>query len=201
MKRVIGLTGGIATGKSTVAQVLVNWPAGGWPLCDADLLAREAVAPGTDIWQQICDRYGSEIIDADGNLRRQQLGQIVFTQPCERQWLENVIHPFVRSQLVAFCEQQRDRAVLVVPLLFEAQLTDIVTEIWVVTCTTAQQLERLMQRDRLDEAAARARIAAQWPLAEKVARATVVLDNSDAASPLETQVHQAIVSGGKSRLQ
>ncbi len=167
-----------------MAQILADW---GWPVCDADQLARAAVAPGSEILGRIRDRYGAAILTETGELNRKALAAIVFEASDERQWLEAQIHPYVRSRLHDFCTQHA-QAVLVVPLLFEAEMTDLVTEIWVVA--SQQQHERLIARDRLTRAAAQARIAAQWPIAQKVARADVVLDNSGSVAELVTQLEQ-----------
>ncbi|KGF73221.1 dephospho-CoA kinase [Neosynechococcus sphagnicola sy1] len=195
-QRWIGLTGGIATGKTTVANYLATHHQ--LPILDADDYAREAVALGSGILARIVDRYGSEILCADGQLHRQRLGAIVFNHATERQWLEQQIHPFVRHRLVqerqAFPAAQFPCLVLVIPLLFEAQMMDLVTEIWVVFCTPAQQLERLCHRNQLTPAQAQARIHSQWPLTEKIARAHVVLDNSTRLGRLYHQIDIAVAS-------
>ncbi len=190
-RRLIGLTGGIATGKSTVAGWLVEW---GIPVADADVLAREAVRPGTKVLKQICDRYGSGILDDLGQLNRKLLGAIIFDAPQERAWLEAKIHPFVRLQLELFIAQlpPNATAAIVVPLLFEAEMTDLVTEIWTVTCTLQQQVDRLTQRDGLSVAEARSRIDSQWPLAKKAIRSTVVIDNSRDLSHTYQQTLEAL---------
>lgn len=190
-RRLIGLTGGIATGKSTVAGWLVEW---GIPVADADVLAREAVRPGTKVLKQICDRYGSGILDDLGQLNRKLLGAIIFDAPQERAWLEAKIHPFVRLQLELFIAQlpPNATAAIVVPLLFEAEMTDLVTEIWTVTCTPQQQVDRLTQRDGLSVAEARSRIDSQWPLAKKAIRSTVVIDNSRDLSHTYQQTLEAL---------
>lgn len=176
-RRIIGLTGGIATGKSTVAGWLVEW---GIPVADADVLAREAVRPGTQILQQIRDRYGSGILDDLGQLNRKMLGAIVFDSPEERNWLETKIHPFVRLQLELFIAQlpPNATAAVVVPLLFEAGMTDLVDEVWTVICPPQQQLDRLTQRDGLSIAEAQSRIDSQWSLSKKAIHSDVVIDNS-----------------------
>lgn len=197
--RIIGLTGGISTGKSTVSHYLAS--AYHLPILDADIYAREAVQLGSPVLKAIAQRYGSDILLPDGTLNRRQLGQIVFGNPDERRWLEQQIHPYVRDRFVAainelLCKNnlvvQHATAVLVVPLLFEAGMTDLVTEIWVVRCSEQQQLERLMQRDKLTLEQAQARINSQMPIEEKVARADVVLDNSSSLEGLLKQVDQAI---------
>ncbi|MGK7912605.1 MAG: dephospho-CoA kinase [Synechococcus sp.] len=190
-RRIIGLTGGVATGKSTVAGWLVEW---GIPVADADVLAREAVRPGTKVLKQIRDRYGSGILDDLGQLNRKMLGSIVFESPEERAWLETKIHPFVRLQLELFIAQlpQDATAVIVVPLLFEAGMTDLVDEVWTVICPSQQQLDRLMQRDNLSAAEAQARIDSQWPLAKKAIHSDVVIDNSGDLSYTYHQILDAL---------
>ena len=190
--RIIGLTGGIATGKTTVAEYLAS--AYALPILDADIYAREAVQPGSPILVNIVDRFGSEILLPDARLNRSQLGEIIFSDPTERRWLESQIHPYVRDRLQA--EQQalaqHPILVMVVPLLFEAKMTDLVTEIWVVSCSQTTQRSRLSQRDRLTLAQAQARIDSQMPLTQKVAQAEVVLDNSATLESLLQQVDAAL---------
>lgn len=194
-QRLIGLTGGIATGKTTVADYLATTYH--LPILDADIYAREAVQPGSLVLEAITQRYGAEILLPDGSLNRMQLSQIVFNSSDERLWLEQQIHPYVRDRFVRATQDLQDNKtlVLVVPLLFEAQMTDLVTEIWVVFCSRQQQIERLMQRSLLTLEAAQARINSQLPIAEKCDRAHVVLDNSSTSQALLKQVDAAIESG------
>lgn len=190
--RIIGLTGGIATGKTTVSDYLAAHY--GLPVLDADQLARSAVEPGSPLLPAIAQRFGAEVIGADGLLDRPRLGEIVFQQPAERQWLEAQIHPIVRAQLLAGIAAHQGRSnsiVLAIPLLFEAQMTDLVTEIWVVSCEPTQQLHRLMARNHLTVDQAQARINSQWPLAQKMARADVVLHNQGTLLELFQQVDHA----------
>lgn len=190
-RRIIGLTGGIGTGKSTVSRYLANKYQ--LPVLDADIYAREAVQKSSPILSAIAQRYGSEILQPDGTLNRQKLGQIVFSNSDERRWLEQQIHPLVRDRLVKEIHElpSQQTAVLVVPLLFEARMTDLVTEIWVVYCSRQQQLERLMQRDNLTLEQTQARIDSQMPIEEKCDRADVVLDNSSTLYALLKQVDTA----------
>jgi len=175
--RIVGLTGGIATGKTTVSDYLASRYQ--FPVFDADILAREAVATGTPTLNAIAARYGPDILLADGSLDRKALGAIIFQDAAERHWLEAQIHPEVRTRLLAaIAHCQSNTIVLAVPLLFEARMEDLATEIWVVTCPPEVQLARLMARDGLTEAQARDRIAAQMPLTEKIARADCILENS-----------------------
>ncbi len=193
-QRMIGLTGGIATGKTTVANYLTTHHA--LPIFDADCYARAAVKPDSPILRRICERYGPHLLMADGGLDRQQLGDIIFADPEERQWLEGEIHPYVCDRIRCDLESHHHSptVVLVVPLLFEAQMTDLVTEIWVVFCQPEQQLQRLMTRNQLTSEQAEARINSQMPLADKVAQATIVLDNSEDLATLLRQVDQAITN-------
>ena len=192
--RIIGLTGGIGTGKSTVSHYLAT--AHQLPVLDADIYARVAVQLGSPVLKAIAERYGSNILLLDGTLNRRELGQILFSSPIERRWLEQQIHPYVRDRLVeAINELPGQTLVLVVPLLFEAEMTDLVTEIWVVSCSKQQQLERLMQRDQLTLEQAQARINSQMPIEEKAARAHVVLDNSSTPEAVLKQVDAALAQG------
>lgn len=189
-RRIIGLTGGIGTGKSTVSHYLAT--SYQLPILDADIYAREAVQKSSPILSAIASRY-SDILLPDGTLNRQKLGQIVFNNTDERRWLEQQIHPWVRDRLIGalYVLPSQQTAVLVVPLLFEAQMTDLVTEIWVVYCSKQQQLERLMQRDNLTLEQAQARINSQMPIEEKCDRADIVLDNSSTLYALLKRVDAA----------
>ncbi len=196
-QRRIGLTGGIATGKTTVADYLANR----LPILDADRYAHEAVAPGSPVLAQIVDRYGPQMLlnadlDCPGppHLDRRRLGDLVFANPAERHWLEQQIHPIVAQGFDQALGSLIDLpvVVLVIPLLFEAQLTHRVSEIWVVTCSPQQQLDRLMGRNHWTRAQAEARIAAQMPLSEKCALADVVLINSGDRASLLEQVDRAL---------
>ncbi|MEL6162703.1 MAG: dephospho-CoA kinase [Cyanobacteria bacterium J06628_3] len=191
MKRVIGLTGGIATGKTTVADYLAD--AYNLPILDADIYARDAVAVDSPLLKQIFKRYGEKILLVDGSLNRQQLGEIIFHDQQERLWIDNLIHPYVGDRIFAeIKETSAETLTAVVPLLFEAGMTDLVTEIWVVTCSEQQQLERLMERNQLTLEQAQARISSQMSLNEKIQKANIVLDNSSSVEELLQQVDIAI---------
>ncbi|WP_421655616.1 dephospho-CoA kinase [Leptothermofonsia sp. ETS-13] len=192
-QRIIGLTGGIGMGKTTVSDYLAKVHK--LPVLDADVYARETVEPGSTILQEIAARYGSGILLPNGMLNRHRLGDIIFSSSAERLWLEQQIHPHVRDRLVEAINtpplddvQLNPIVVMVIPLLFEARMTDLVTEIWVVRCSLEQQLERLMTRDRLTLEQAQARISSQMAIQKKTARADVVLDNSSTPENLYKQV-------------
>jgi dephospho-CoA kinase len=191
LQRIIGLTGGIATGKTTVSNYLTTRSC---RVLDADLYAREAVEPDSKGLLAIAQRYGPHLVQADGTLDRPQLGQIIFQEKLEKQWLEGVIHPFVRDRLESTRDALSQEPILVmaIPLLFEAQMTDLVSEIWVVACSEAEQLSRLMHRDGLTQAQAQVRIASQWPLKEKCDRADVMINNSTDLKDLYSQVDKAL---------
>ena len=185
--RRIGLTGGIASGKSSVGEYLATI---GLPVLDADAYARRALSNGTQAAEAVLQRYGSRVkypldsISAEHvpsrPINRSALGQIVFNDPEERKWLEQLIHPIVLDSFEKEIAQQPKTTalVLMIPLLFEASLQTMCSEIWVVHCDPEQQLQRLCRRDGLDESTALARIKSQWPLSEKCQRADLVLDNS-----------------------
>jgi dephospho-CoA kinase len=191
-QRIIGLTGGIATGKSTVADYLQRQHR--LPVLDADVYARQAVAPGSPALAAIVQRYGPSLLHPDGTLNRSQLGEIVFHQPAERAWLEQQIHPVVRQCFQSAMANLASTPVVVqvIPLLFEANLADQVSEIWVVTCPLEHQRQRLMARNGLSPEQAQARIDSQMPLAEKVSRADLVIDNADDLPTLFRQVDAAL---------
>jgi dephospho-CoA kinase len=191
-KNLIGLTGGIATGKSTVANYLATTY--NLPILDADIYARDAVSVGSPILSQIAEKYGTEIILSDGNLNRSKLGEIIFHQPEERYWVERVIHPYVRSCFAkAINESSANTLILVIPLLFEANLENLVNQIWVVSCSPQQQQQRLIERNNLTAEQAAARINSQLPIAEKIALADVVLDNSGNLESLLQQIDKVLL--------
>lgn len=163
------------------------------PISDADIYAREAVEINSSILQRIYQRYGREILLPDGSLDRQQLGTIIFNQPPEKVWLEQQIHPFVRRCLEQSIRQTTAATiVLVVPLLIEAGMADLVTEIWLVTCDPNQQIARLTTRDGLSLAAAQARIDSQMSIEQKLPFADVVLKNTSSQASLLKQVDMAL---------
>ena len=186
--RLIGITGGIGTGKSTVTHYLQTRY--NLPIWDADIYARSAVAIGSPILAAISQRYPADILQPDGSLDRRRLGEIIFKDVNERQWLEAQIHPSVQNCFeIAISQLDPDGvAVLAIPLLFEAKMTDLTTEIWVVSCDRTTQLNRVMARDRIDETAANIRIDSQISLADKIALADVTLDNSTNIRDLEHQI-------------
>lgn len=177
--RIIGLTGGIATGKSTVARFFSER---GIIVIDADALSREAVLPGTPALQRIIEAFGSEILLPDGSLDRKALGAVVFADAQKRRVLEEILHPAIKllaDDKIRQAGQAGSRLVVyMAPLLIEAGVSDRVDEIWVVSTTEEVQLERLMARDKLSREEAKRVIDSQMPLTEKKRFGRVVIDNS-----------------------
>ena len=191
----IGLTGGIASGKSSVAALLA---AQGWPVLDADAFARDALAPGSAGSQAVLARYGAPV-QAPGAahaINRAALGQIVFADADERRWLEQLVHPLVQARFSAELEQLAAApvVVLMIPLLFEAGLEELCSEVWLVDCDQPQQLQRLIERDSLNAAEASNRIAAQWPLARKRPLADRLINNRGDRAALTAAVQALLDS-------
>ena len=192
-KNIIGLTGGIATGKSTVAKYLSTRYF--LPIFDADIIARQAVELNSPILAKIVDRYGDKITHQDGTLNRGKLGQIIFNNSQEKQWLENQIHPFVYNYFQNIIKQANNPLVVfVIPLLFEAKMTDLVTEIWVIYCSLDQEIDRLIKRNNLTFKEASARIKSQIPMPEKLQQADVVIDNQGSLKELHSQIDKIMSS-------
>lgn len=198
MPCVVGLTGGIASGKSTVSRRLTAHHA--IPVIDADAIAREVVAPGRPALWLIRRAFGPSVIGADGGLDRPRLGALVFANPDARRRLNRITHPFIIATMVwrlgmALLVHRAPVVVLDTPLLFETRnLLPLCTMTVVVACTQEQQLTRLLQRSSgvLTEAQASERIAAQMALADKAALADFVIDNSGPADGLANKVDEFV---------
>ena len=195
-QRRIGLTGGIATGKSSVGHYLAEQHA--LAVLDADLYALEALAPGSAATKAVLQRYGKAVAAAGQNnatsLDRSALGQIVFNDAAERHWLEQLVHPIVRQRFDAELARLAETTpvVLMIPLLFEAKLTDLCSEVWLVDCNSAQQCQRLMDRNQLSHQDSEQRIAAQWPMSQKRDLADLVIDNNGSPGSWKQYVDQAL---------
>ncbi len=184
--RVIGLTGGIATGKSSVARFFRDR---GTPVIDADDLSRAAVAPGSPGLAQVVAAFGTGVLAGDGTLDRKRLGGMVFADNDKRRRLEAILHPEIKrlaEEALQAAAQAGHRVVFyVAPLLIEAGVTDRVDEVWVVTVQPEIQLERLTARDGISREEALRIIASQMPLAEKERFGAVVIDNSGSREETE----------------
>lgn len=187
--RRVALTGGIATGKSYVRG---RFEAFGVPTIDSDVLARAAVAPGTNGLSAVVDRFGRDVLDADGGLDRPKLARIIFGDADARRALEAIIHPEVRratDQWFASLDPTRHRfAIADVPLLYEVGRERDFDAVIVAACEPDTQLRRVMKRDALSEGDARQRIAAQLPIDEKVRRADYVIRTDGTFEETDRQV-------------
>lgn len=194
MGRVIGLTGGIGSGKSRVAGLLHER---GAAVIDADRVAHEVYRPGSDGWHAVVDAFGRSIVDSDGSISRRKLGAIVFSDDDARSRLNTIVHPQVRHLLGdRIARAQRDGAAIVVvevPLLVEAlenggNWERTFDEIWVVAASEAQVIERVLARGGMDEARIRAVIGSQATPAERLPYADVVIDNNAGVDQLRDRV-------------
>jgi dephospho-CoA kinase len=191
--KLVGLTGGIASGKSTVAKILGRL---GAAIVDADMLSREVVAPGHDGWNEIVATFGREVLQADQTLDRQKLRTIIFNNPEARKKLEAIIHPRVRAlaeQRIRECGEAGFVVVVYeVPLLFEGNLQQWLRPVILVACDVNIQRQRLQERDGLDAAAAQKHIDAQMSLEEKRRLADYVIENDGSLADLESQVRAVL---------
>jgi dephospho-CoA kinase len=183
----VGLTGGIATGKSTVSAIFRH---AGAKIIDADQIARNVVKKGLPAWQKIVAHFGPRVLMADGQINRAILAEVVFNDPVQKRYLNAIVHPHVRRKTEELMQELREKevngvVVLDVPLLYEVGMDSDLDKIIVVYVPEVIQLERLMERDGLSEQSARVRIQSQMPIEEKKQRADIVIDNS--GSPEATQ--------------
>lgn len=186
----LGLTGGIACGKSTVAAMLVRR---GAILIDADQIARIVVEPGSPVLDRIVERFGQAVLNPDGSLHRKKLGEIVFNDASAREDLERLIHPAIRAMMterMAHFEREHPRKLVVVdvPLLFESKLEGMFSEIMLVYIPKELQLTRLMHRDGLTAEQAESRLNAQMPIEDKKALADIIIDNRGSLEETERQI-------------
>ncbi|HEY5565891.1 MAG TPA: dephospho-CoA kinase [Gammaproteobacteria bacterium] len=182
----IGLTGGIASGKSSVADMFA---ALGTPIVDSDLIAREIVAPGSPGLSAVRDAFGDRVLAADGTLDRRKVRNLVFADAALRARLEAILHPLIRRRLLARLEEIRaDYVVIVVPLLLETDFAALVDHILVVDCPPEVQIARVMQRDALSRPEAEAILGAQIDRATRRNAADDVIDNGGALEATRAQV-------------
>ena len=182
-QRRIGLTGGIASGKTTITNYIRKHK--NIPILDADHFARELIKPNTYGYKKILDYFGNKIIDNKSNsereINRKLLRNIIFKHSSSKEWIEKLLHPLIKEKMIEECSQYRNNQtiVLVIPLLFEAKFEDICTEIWLVKCPKEIQKKRLIIRDKLSEKEATDLINLQLSFEEKRKFSDIILDNSN----------------------
>lgn len=176
---IIGLTGSIASGKSTVSNMLKE---SGYPIIDADLVARQVVEPGTETLKKIAELFGPGVLRTDGTMDREKVGALIFSDPVRRKQLNDIIHPAIREEMLrqrsAYLADGYETIVMDIPLLFESKLQHFVDKILVVSVTEENQLSRLIERNGLSDKDARDRISSQLPMSVKEAGADAVIYNN-----------------------
>ena len=182
-QRRIGLTGGIASGKTTITNYIKKYK--DVPIIDADDLSRELIKPNTYEYKKILNYFGKQIIDKNNNsekvINRKLLKKIIFKHSESKEWIEKLLHPLIKEKMIEECSQYKNNQtiVLVIPLLFEAKFEDICTEIWLVKCPKELQKKRLITRDKISEKNAYDYINLQLSFEEKRKFSDIILDNSD----------------------
>ncbi|CAM5209429.1 Dephospho-CoA kinase OS=Lysinibacillus sphaericus OX=1421 GN=coaE PE=3 SV=1 [Lysinibacillus sphaericus] len=194
---IIGLTGSIASGKSTVAKMMT---ALGLPIVDADVVARDVVEPGTETLALIVQNFGADILLEDGNLNRPKLGDIIFHEPAKRKILNDIMHPAIRQEMLrqrdAYIEAGQKHVVMDIPLLFESKLEHFVERILVVSVSEEVQLRRLMERNQLSKEDALARMHSQLPMSVKEKSAHAVIYNNENLQQTEEQLKKILTHWG-----
>lgn len=194
--KIIGLTGGIASGKSTVSEILKEL---GCIIIDADKIARKVVEPGEATLQNIVEEFGPSVLSSDGTLNRKALGNIVFKDPAKLKALNSIIHPEIKrvilKEIEKIREEKGDSTVIIdAAVLLESGMDELVDEVWLVYVDYHTQLKRLMERDAIDEAQADARIKSQMPVEDKIIRSDRIIDNTKDILFTKQQVREMINS-------
>ena len=192
MARIIGLTGGIASGKSTVTSYLREK---GYPVIDADRVVHDLQAPGGALYRILVEHFGREILNESGELDRAVLGQQIFSNPSERDWSNRVQGQLIREALAVARDRQAAQSDLFfmdIPLLIEQGYEDWFEAVWLVAVSKETQLKRLMERNHLSEVEAKERMASQMPLEVKRSHADLVLDNNGDLAALYAQLNAAL---------
>lgn len=197
MGLVLGLTGGIATGKSTAVAIFKKY---GFPIVDADIIARQVVEPETEGLKAIEQTFGQDVIQTNGFLDRKKLAQIIFSNEKKRLILNKSLAPFIRYEIMRQIQEKSQLSNLIVvdiPLLYEGGYDQVVDKVAVVYIPESVQQNRLMKRDNLTQSEAEKRIASQWSIEEKKAKADIVFDNQGNPEELEQQIIVWIENNGK----
>ena len=181
-QRRIGLTGGIASGKSTIAKYIKEYR--DIPILDADQYSKDLIKPKSNCYKKVVGYFGTQIVDqhsSENEINRALLKKIIFENSIHRKWIQNLLHPLIKEKMIEKCNQfdKNKILLLVIPLLFEAKFTDICTEIWLVKCPKEVQKKRLMKRNIISENEAEKIINLQLNFEDKSKFSDVILDNSD----------------------
>lgn len=196
MGRVLGLTGGIATGKSTVVNIFHQ---SGFPIVDADKIARQVVEPGTPGLMDIVTFFGPDILTDEGTLNRKKLGTIIFEDEQKRTILNQLLSKYIQTAILKEIEKKQGTSSLVVvdiPLLFEGGYEVYMDQVAVVYIPESLQVQRLMERDHLTEQAALQRIHSQWPIETKKKLADVIFDNQKNRAQTKTIINDWLAAQG-----
>ncbi|AID42547.1 dephospho-CoA kinase [Staphylococcus xylosus] len=196
MPKVIGLTGGIASGKSTVSELLT---AHGFKVVDADIASRQAVEKGTEGLARVKEVFGDEALDEDGNMNRSYVGEVIFNQPEKRLILNEIVHPIVRDIMEREKEEYLEQGynvIMDIPLLFENDLQETVDEVWLVYTSESIQIDRLMERNDLSMEEAKARVYSQISIDKKRRMADHVIDNRDTKLELKQNLENLLFEEG-----
>ena len=195
MGKIIGITGGIASGKSTVTNFLRQK---GFEVVDADALVHQLQKPGGRLYQILVEHFGEKVLLEDGELNRPLLARLIFSNSEEREWSKQTQGQIIREELGSLRDkfaQTEDLFFMDIPLLFEQDYASWFDETWLVYVSRDTQLDRLMNRDQLSKESAETRLASQWPLEEKKKFATYILDNNGSRGQLLSQV-VTLLEGG-----
>ena len=181
-QRRIGLTGGIASGKSTIAKYIKEYR--DIPILDADQYSKDLIKPKSNCYKKVVGYFGAQIVDqhsSENKINRALLKKIIFENSIHRKWIQNLLHPLIKEKMIEKCNQfdKNKILLLVIPLLFEAKFTDICTEIWLVKCPKEVQKKRLMKRNIISENEAEKIINLQLNFEDKSKFSDEILDNSD----------------------
>ena len=195
----VGLTGGIASGKTTISDLFAGL---GVSVVDTDVISRGLLQPDEPAYRQVSDHFGPSILDSEQRIDRAKLREIVFSNPVAKSWLEKMLHPLIyqRSLDEIRAQSRADYVLVVIPLLFETNFQALVDRILVVDCPRETQMQRLLRRDRIDESLARTMLAQQFSNEQRLARAHDIIDNRSDDCDLEAQVqalHQQYLQQAK----
>lgn len=183
----IGLTGGIASGKTSVSDIFA---ALGAPIIDSDIVSRELMQPGEPAFNKVVQHFGKSILSADDSIDRSRLRKIIFNDDSEKNWLESILHPLIYQRCSNLIEAHQGEGylLLVVPLLFETSFQSLVERVCVVNCPAELQIQRLCKRDNIDEKLAKLMLSRQWNNQQRILQADDIIDNDRDDIDLRPQV-------------